>query len=195
MRRSRGVVAGAILMAIVGLAGCVPDEVTPVASSTPTPSVTVVTPSETPRPSATATSASAAANIPASCGDLGTATSRDETVGALSAQHADGFVRPAPTNATTVLSCNWIQEEAAAVLLIVSTASDADVAQGLESLASEGYQCQAAQDFGVQYCTRPSDTVTNEDVVVARDDVWVYLETVNVNARGWLSDITAQIFG
>lgn len=195
MRRWRIVVAGAVMVAVAGLAGCVPDEVTPVASPTSTPSVTVVTPSETPTPSEPETAASVASRIPASCDDLGTSMSRDETVGALTAQHADGFVRPAPADATTVLSCNWIQEEAAAVLLIVSTASDADVAQGLESLASDGYQCQPAQDFGVQYCTRPSDTVTDEDVVVARDDVWIYLETVNVNARGWLSDITAQIFG
>ena len=113
----------------------------------------------------------------------------------LTAQHADGFVRPSPPNATTKLSCNWIQEEAAAVLIIVSTATDADVSTGLQQLASEGYQCQAAQDFGAQYCMRPGDAATSEDVVVARDDVWIYLETVNVNARAWLSDIAAQIYG
>ncbi|MFG6281070.1 hypothetical protein [Microbacterium sp. 5K110] len=195
MRRWRSLVAAAALIAVAGLAGCVPEEATPVASATSTPSVTVVVPSPTPTPSVSETAASVASKIPASCDDLGTATSRAETVGALTAQHADGFVRPAPADATTVLSCNWIQEEAAAVLLIVSTASDAAVTQGIAGLASEGYQCQAAQDFGAQYCARPGDAADSEDVIVARDDVWIYLETVNVNARAWLSDIAAQIYG
>jgi len=183
------------MIAIAGLTGCVPEEATPVASASSTPSITVEMPSSTPTPSESDAGASVAANIPASCDDLGTASSRAETVGDLTAQHADGFVRPAPPNATTKLSCNWIQEEAAAVLLIVSTASDADVTAGLESLASEGYQCQPAQDFGAQYCSRSGDAADSEDVIVARNDVWIYLETVNVNARAWLSDIAAQIYG
>lgn len=195
MRRWRSAAAVAALMAIAGLAGCVPEQATPVASATATPTVTVATPSPTPTPTASETPASVAANIPASCDDLGTASSRDETVGNLTAQHAEGFLRPSPPNATTKLSCNWIQEEAAAVLIIISTASDADVSTGLQQLASDGYQCQAAQDFGAQYCMRPGDAATSEDVVVARDDVWIYLETVNVNARAWLSDIAAQIYG
>lgn len=197
MRRWRSVSAVAALVALASLTGCVPEEATPVASETSTPSVTVVTPSATPAPtsSPSSTSTSVAANVPASCDDLGTASSRAETVGDLTAQHADGFVRPAPPNATTVLSCNWIQEEAAAVLLIVSTASDADVTDGLAQVTSEGYQCQPAQDFGAQYCSRPGDAASSEDVIVARDDVWIYLETVNVNARAWLSDIAAQIYG
>ncbi|WP_292695953.1 MULTISPECIES: hypothetical protein [unclassified Microbacterium] len=195
MRRWRSVAAAAALVAIAALAGCVPEQATPVASESATPTVTVATPTPTPTPTPSETPASAAANIPASCDDLGTASSRAETVGGLTAQHADGFVRPSPPNATTKLSCNWIQEEAAAVLIIVSTATDADVSTGLQQLASEGYQCQAAQDFGAQYCMRPGDAATSEDVVVARDDVWIYLETVNVNARAWLSDIAAQIYG
>lgn len=197
MRRWRSTAVVAAMIAIAGLVGCTPEAATPVATETAMPTVTVATPTPTPTPtpSASETSASAAANIPASCDDLGTASSRDETVGGLTAQHADGFVRPAPPNATTVLSCNWIQEEAAAVLLLVSTASDADVSQGLQQVASEGYQCQDAQDFGAQYCSRPGDAATSEDVIVARDDVWIYLETVNVNARAWLSDIAAQIYG
>lgn len=195
MRRWRSFAALTAVVAIAGLAGCVPEQATPVASETSMPTITVATPTPTPTPTASETSASVAARIPASCDDLGTASSRAETVGNLTAQHADGFVRPAPPNATTSLSCNWIQEEAAAVLLIVSTASAADVSEGLAGLASEGYQCQPAQDFGAQYCSRPGDAADSEDVIVARDDVWIYLETVNVNARAWLSDIAAQIYG
>lgn len=197
MPRWRSAAVVAAVIAIAGLAGCVPEPATPVATETATPTVTVATPTPaaTPTPTASETSTSVAARVPASCDELGTASSRAETVGGLTAQHADGFVRPSPPNATTKLSCNWIQEEAAAVLLIVSTASPADVNDGLGQLASEGYQCQAAQDFGAQYCMRPGDAASSEDVVVARDDVWIYLETVNVNARAWLSDIAAQIFG
>jgi len=42
------------------------------------------------------------------------------------------------------------------------------------------------------YLARMTDT---EDVVVARDGTWIYLETVNVNARAWLSEISSQVFG
>ena len=195
MRRWRSGAAATVLIALIGLAGCATEVPTPVASDAPMPTVTVATPTPAAEPSPSTTSTSVTANIPASCDDLGTASSRAETVGGLRAQHADGFVRPAPPNATAVLSCNWIQEEAAAVLLIVSTATDAEVAQGLDTLASEGYRCQAAQDFGAQYCSRPGDAADSEDVIVACDDVWIYLETVNVNARAWLSDIAAQIYG
>ncbi|MEV7756541.1 hypothetical protein AB0O16_02310 [Microbacterium sp. NPDC089180] len=38
-------------------------------------------------------------------------------------------------------------------------------------------------------------TAQTEDVVVARDGVWISLETVNVDARAWLSEISSQIFG
>ncbi|WP_128218466.1 hypothetical protein [Microbacterium enclense] len=195
MRRWRSVAAVVAVIAVAGLTGCVPEEAAPVESASSTPSITVEMPSSTPTPSESDAGASVAANIPASCDDLGIASSRDETVGDLTAQHADGFVRPAPPNAATKLSCNWIQEEAAAVLLIISTASDAEVTTGLDGLASEGYQCQPAQDFGAQYCSRPGDAADSEDVIVACDDVWIYLETVNVDARAWLSDIAAQIYG
>jgi hypothetical protein len=185
-----------VLGAVTALAGCSPDTPTPtptltVPSATPTPS----TPSSSP-PSPTPTpSAAASVTIPSSCDDLGTAATREQTVGDLTAQHADGFVRPSPPNATTDLSCNWIQEEAAAVLLIVSSASAADVESGLASLPAQGYQCQASDDFGAQYCVAPGASADTEDVVVARDGTWIYLETVNVNARAWLSEIASQIFG
>ena len=91
MRRWRSVAAVAALVAIASLAGCVPEQATPVASETATPTVTVATPSPTPTPTASETPASAAANIPASCDDLGTASSRDETVG-RSHQPNDGAV-------------------------------------------------------------------------------------------------------
>ncbi|MCC4248121.1 MULTISPECIES: hypothetical protein [Microbacterium] len=195
MRRWRMAAALATVVVVAGLAGCAAEEAAPVATETSTPTVTVETPSASPSPTPSVTAASVAANIPASCDELGTASSRAETVGDLTAQHADGFIRPAPADARTALSCNWIQEEAAAVLLIISTATDVHVTEGLDALASDGYQCQPAQDFGAQYCMRPGDAAGTEDVIVACDDVWIYLETVNVNARAWLSDIAAQIFG
>lgn len=199
-RASRASLAAAAAVLIGGLAvltGCVPESAAPSSSPTatseasPTVSVSSATPSPTPSP----TEASASVSIPASCDDLGTASTREETVGGLTAQHSDGFVRPAPANAATVLSCNWIQEESSGVLLLISTASASDVTAGLAGLAGQGYTCQAAMDFGAQYCVKDGGTVETEDVVVARDGVWIYLETVNVNARAWLSEIASQIFG
>lgn len=104
-------------------------------------------------------------------------------------------MRPAPANATTELSCNWIQEESAGVLLLIGTASAAEVSTGVDGLAAQGYECQAAEDFGAQYCVKAGGTAQTEDVVVARDGVWISLETVNVDARAWLSEISSQIFG
>jgi len=199
MRRASITVTGALLIgAIAGLTGCVPDDPAPAPTTTTVASPSATAPSASPTPSASSepsTPTTPSASIPASCDDLGTAATRQETVGGLTAQHADGFVRPAPANATTALSCNWIQEEAAAVLLIVSTASDADVTAGVAGLAAQGYECQAAEDFGAQYCVKAGGTAETEDVVVARDGVWIYLETVNINARAWLSEISSQIFG
>jgi len=196
MRRASIAITGALLVGVVAsLTGCVPDDPAPALTTTVvSPSATAPSASATPSASSTPT-VETPTSIPASCDDLGTAATRQETVGALTAQHADGFVRPAPANATTALSCNWIQEEAAAVLLLVSTAADADVTAGVAGLAAQGYECQAAEDFGAQYCAKSGGTAETEDVVVARDGVWIYLETVNVNARAWLSEISSQIFG
>jgi len=200
MRRASAALTGAFLVgAFALLTGCVPDSSTPSASPTSaapeTPSVSVSTAAPTPSDSA-ATSApvdpSTPASIPTSCDDLGTATTRQQTVGDLQPQHSSGFVRTAPANATTALACDWIKDESAGVLLIISTAAPADVTTGLAGLAGQGYTCQAAEEFGAQYCMKTE--TQSEDVVVARGDVWIYLETVNVNARAWLSEIVAQIF-
>jgi hypothetical protein len=184
------------LTAVTALAGCSgggsdPAPSTSVSSAAPSPSPT---PSATPSPTPTPTAA-ASVSIPSSCDDLGSAATREQTVGGLTSQYAEGFERPSPPNATTDLSCNWIQEESAAVLLIISSARAGDVESGLASLPSQGYQCQAAEDFGAQYCVAPGASTDTEDVVVARDGTWIYLETVNVNARAWLSEIASQIFG
>lgn len=205
MNRAGIAVAGALLIGAAALlTGCVPEAPSPAPTATvdspsatapsasPTGSVSIPTPTPTAAP--TAPMADPAA-IPASCDDLGTAATRQQTVGGLTAQHADGFVRPAPANATTELSCNWIQEESAGVLLLISTASAAEVSTGVDGLTAEGYVCQAAEDFGAPYCVNAGGTAETEDVVVARDGVWIYLETVNVNARAWLSEISSQIFG
>ena len=79
----------------------------------------------------------ASVSILRSCDGLGTAATREQTVGDLTAQHADGSVRPAPQNATTDLSCDWIQEEAAAVLRVISGASAADVESGVASMPAQ----------------------------------------------------------
>ncbi|SDO38839.1 hypothetical protein SAMN04487848_0711 [Microbacterium sp. ru370.1] len=198
MNRASAAVTGALLVGAVALlAGCVPED------PAPTPTASVGSPSATapsaaptaPAPSTPATATADPAVIPASCDDLGTAATRQQTVGGLTAQHADGFVRPAPANATTELSCNLIQEESAGVLLTVSTAAAAEVAAGVDGLPAQGYQCQAAEDFGAQYCVAVGGTAETEDVVVARDGVWISLETVNIDARAWLSEISSQIFG
>ncbi|MDU0366625.1 hypothetical protein RWH45_05330 [Microbacterium sp. KSW4-17] len=205
MNRAFIAVSGALLIAAAALlTGCVPEPPSPASTATvdspsatapsasPTGSASTPTPTLTAAPTAPTVDPAA---IPGSCDDLGTAATRQQTVGGLTAQHADGFVRPAPANATTELSCNWIQEESAGVLLLISTASAADVSTGVDGLDAQGYECQAAEDFGAQYCVKAGGTAQTEDVVVARDSVWIYLETVNVDARAWLSEISSQIFG
>lgn len=205
MNRAFIAVSGALLIAAAALlTGCVPEPPSPASTATvdspsatapsasPTGSASTPTPTPTAAPTAPTVDP---AGIPESCDDLGAAATRQQTVGGLTAQHADGFVRPAPANATTELSCNWIQEESAGVLLLISTASAAEVSTGVDGLAAQGYECQAAEDFGAQYCVKAGGTAQTEDVVVARDGVWISLETVNVDARAWLSEISSQIFG
>ncbi|WP_285138404.1 hypothetical protein [Microbacterium sp. lyk4-40-TSB-66] len=198
MRGKFVLTAAVVLCAVTALAGCSPD--TPAPAPSPTATSASASPASSPSasatPSATPTSSAAASgSIPTSCDDLGSAATRQQTVGDLTSQYAADFERPAPANATTDLSCNWIQEEVAAVLIIISSASAADVESGLASLPGQGYQCQASDDLGAQYCVSPGASTDTEDVVVARDGTWIYLETVNVNARAWLSEISSQVFG
>ncbi|MEV7756542.1 hypothetical protein AB0O16_02315 [Microbacterium sp. NPDC089180] len=140
MNRAFIAVSGALLIAAAALlTGCVPEPPSPASTATvDSPSATAPSASptgsaSTPTPTPTA-APTAPTGIPKSCDDLGAAATRQQTVGGLTAQHADGFVRPAPANATTELSCNWIQEESAGVLLLISTASAAEVSTGVDGL-------------------------------------------------------------
>ena len=69
------------------------------------------------------------------------------------------------------------------------------MAEGLADLPAEGYTCQPAEDFGVEFCELPGDGPGTEEMIVARDDVWIYMSTANRNGRAFLSDIVQGVFG
>lgn len=186
-------VVGAALL-VVTLSGCAgsPSATPTTASTTPTP-----TSESTPMASVTPLEPSVApVALPTDCAMLGTDASWQETVGDMTLQSdGRGFVRDAPANATLALGCDWIIEEVAGVLLLISTASDADVDAGIARLPGLGYTCSVSDDFGADYCELPGAGEGTEDIVVARDGVWIYLGTVNRNGRAFLSDIAQQIWG
>ncbi|NLP85684.1 hypothetical protein HF576_17745 [Microbacterium sp. CFH 90308] len=181
------------VVAVAALSGCAsetPPGGEPSASvSTPKPEQSVAEPTPTgdqPAP----------ANLPTDCLALGAAETREETVGDMTLQsNGEGFVRPAPEGATLALGCDWIVGDATGLLLLISTASADAVTQALTTLPAEGYTCQPAEDFGAQFCDLPGEGADTEEMIVARDDVWIYMSTANRNGRAFLSDIVQGIFG
>jgi len=195
----RRVIALSVAVAATALilAGCA-SGADPSGSPTTSPSATSASPTPTPTftPTPTPTPSTAPETLPTDCTQLGTASTRAETVGDMTLQsNGEGFTRPAPEGATLALGCDWIVGEGAGVLLLISTAPAANVTAALPGLASEGYTCQAAEDFGAQYCLLPGDGTDTEEAIVARDDVWIYYATVNRNGRALLSEIVSGIFG
>jgi hypothetical protein len=149
-----------------------------------------------PAPTATSGPTPLPAVLPTDCAQLGTETTRQETVGDLTLQsNGEGFVRPAPTGATLALGCDWITGDTTGLLLLVSRAEPTAVADALQDLTAEGYTCQPSEDFGTQFCRSPGSGPDTEELVVARDDVWIYASTSNRNARALLSEIVQDIFG
>jgi hypothetical protein len=192
--RHLSALATAVLATLL-VAGCAPE---PSASPTSTPSASTQ-PSESPSESPTESpseSPTFTATIPTDCNDLGTEASRQETVGDMTLQgDGQGFVRPAPERATLALGCDWIVGDATGLLVLISTASPDAVAAAVDTLPGEGYTCQVSDDFGAQFCELPGAGEGTEELIVARDDVWIYFGSANRNARAFLSDVAQQIFG
>ncbi|KRA23589.1 hypothetical protein ASD65_03475 [Microbacterium sp. Root61] len=191
-RRTIAITSAAVLLTLALSACGGSPETSPTTSAPPTASA-----APTPAESVTPEEPSAApAVLPTDCTTLGTDAVREETVGDMTLQgDGVGFVRPAPANATLALGCDWIIEESAGVLLLISTATPAEVTAGVDSLAALGYTCSVSDDFGADFCVLPGDGADTEEMVVARDGVWIFLGSVNRNARAFLSDIAQQIWG
>lgn len=165
---------------------------TPVTSAT-SPPVTSAPPTQTPTPAPTPTST---AVLPTDCATLATEPTRQQTVGDMTLQgDGEGFVRPAPAGATLALGCDWIVGDTTGVLLLISTAEPGAVTTAVGALAPEGYTCQASDDFGAEFCDLPGTGTDTEELIVARDDVWIYMSTSNRNGREFLSEIVQGIFG
>jgi hypothetical protein len=188
------IVLAAALAAV--LAGCGGGSGGPTASpSTPSPSQTA-TPTATPTPEPEPTETVAPANLPTDCSTLATPEVRQEAIGDLTLQgDGVGFVRPVPANATLVLGCDWIVGDSTGMLLLISTAAPADVATAVTTLPGLGYECGVSDDFGADFCQLEGDAPDTEELIVARDGVWIYLSTSNRNGRAFLSDIATGIWG
>jgi len=187
IRVSSAVVA--VIAAALALSGCTSGGASPTAS--PTSSVShSVSPSPSPTPTA-----SAAVALPTDCTDLATPATWQAAVGDMTLQsNGEGFVRPAPEGATLVLGCDWIVGDATGMLLLISTAATEAVTAAVAALPTQGYTCQVSDDFGADFCVLPGEGADTEEMIVARDGVWIYLSTVNRNVREFLSEIVATIF-
>ncbi len=196
MSRSRTRTLSTAVVAVIlatALAGCAGGTDGPTASPT-----TPETPSASPTPTATPTPTESAASVtlPTDCAMLGTDESRTAAVGDMTLQSDGvGFVRPVPQDATLALGCDWIVGDATGMLLLISTASPDDVAAAVTTLPGLGYTCQLSDDFGAEFCQLPGSAPDTEEMIVAREGVWIYLSTANRNGRAFLSDIATQIWG
>lgn len=164
-------------------------------TASPTPTATP-TPTPTPEPTETV----APANLPTDCSTLGTSESRAVTIDGLNFQGGDysQFVRPAPSGATLALGCDWFVGDATGLLILISTAADADVAAAAAALPAKGYTC-TTDDFGAPVCqlVTPNSQypVDGVETIVAREGVWVYMQTSNLDGTPLLSDVVDGIFG
>ena len=199
MIRLRTLTTFAVAAALAALlAGCAGGGDGPTASpSTASPTPTA-SPTSTPTPTPTETVAPV--NLPTDCSTLGTPESRAVTVDGLNFQGGDysQFVRPAPANATLALGCDWFIGDATGLLVLISTADAADVAAAAAALPAEGYTC-TTDDFGAPVCQliTPNSQypVDGVETIVAREGVWVYMQTSNLDGTPLLSDIVDGIFG
>lgn len=179
----------------VALTGCDGGASGPSASPTPTASPSP-TSTPTPEPEPAPTETIAPANLPTDCGSLATPDVWNEAVGDLTLQSdGEGFTRPAPDGAALVLGCDWIVGDSTGILLLISTAEPADVAAAVTTLPGLGYSCGVSDDFGAEFCELDGGAPDTEQLIVARDGVWIYMQTSNRNGRALLSGIATQIWG
>jgi len=190
IRVSSAVVA--FVAAALVLAGCASGGGSPTTSPT-----TSASPSESPSPSPTPTpTESASVTLPTDCNNLATPATWQAAVGDMTLQsNGEGFVRPAPEGATLALGCDWIVGDATGMLLLISTATPEAVTAAVADLPAQGYTCQVSDDFGADFCVLPGQGTDTEEMIVARDGVWIYLSTVNRTGRAFLSEIVESIFG
>ena len=208
--RTRALRAVALSVALAGvLAGCgggigggTTPTVTVWASPTLTPSPTTpapaTPPASTPKPTASATASAPAkpVTLPTTCSALGSKADRQKAVGDLTLQsNGVGFVRPVPAKAKLALGCDWIVGDTTGMLLLLSTAAPANVTAEVKKLPARGYTCSFSDDFGADFCQKKGSGPNTEEMIVARDGVWLYLSTSNRNGRAFLSSIATQLWG
>ena len=138
--------------------------------------------------------------LPASCDELGTAATRAATVDTLTLQgDGVGFARPAPPSAQLALGCDWFAGDTTGILMLISSVPDRDGPEYAEAtLPAEGWTCQVG-DTGNFICSivTPNSQfpVDTTEVVVTRDDVWIYTSYTNIDGDLLLSDVTASLWG
>lgn len=189
-------IAVGLVAAALALAGCGGGSTSP--SASPAPQVSTIPP-ETPKPTPSPVETNLPQSdpqIPTDCQTLASPETRAAAIGDLTLQsNGEGFVRPVPEGATLRLGCDWFTGDTTGILLLISTAAPEAVTAALGQLPAQGYTCQAAEDFGAQYCQLPGTGPDTEETITARDGVWIYMSTSNRNGRAFLSEIVSGIFG
>ena len=173
-----------------GLTGC-GGTVSPAASGSTSPSA-----SQTPSPDPTI----APAVLPSDCGEVGTAATRADTVDRMDLQgDGAGFDRSAPEGAVLKLGCDWMMGDVTGYLLLISTADPTASDEAVGLLTQDGFACTSDDTTGTlctkavqrDYSGNPFEVSTS---VVSRGDVWIYLESSNIDGEDLLADLTAQIW-
>ncbi|MDZ8201996.1 hypothetical protein RZO50_10755 [Microbacterium sp. SSW1-59] len=102
-------------------------------------------------------------------------------------------MRKASASAAYGLGCDWILEEVAGVLLLISDVDAADAAAHVSDLAAQGWTCEETGDETI--CTT-GDPTAGEPVstIVSRDETWIFVDAYNVDAEPLISDLIAQMW-
>ncbi|MCL2849850.1 MAG: hypothetical protein FWE61_07390 [Micrococcales bacterium] len=180
----RGATAAASVGLLVMLVGCQGDADEPASPGA--------------EPQTTAAGPTVPVNLPTDCAAVGSALAGVE----LYDESAD-LVQPAPSGASVALGCEWAGGEVAGVTLVVSTASPEAVSDAAGGLADLGFTCDA--DLGGQLCIVTEDapvsldgidtTIALQEIVFARNGVWVYVATAETDGQALAREVAAEIFG
>lgn len=189
-----------LALATLVLAGCGGSDPTPSVSSEPSASAEPSTEPEPsveppPTPDPEPTQGPAPITLPTDCGALASGPTHAAAVGDMTLQSDGvGFVRPAPDGATLALGCDWIAGEATGMLLLISTADPTAVASAAAAMPADGYSCDFSGAMSAEFCELPGGAAHTEQLIVAREGVWIYLSSVNRDARDFLAEIVSDIF-
>lgn len=184
-----GIVA---LIAALALTGCTPTGTgagpeTVSATPTPTSSTTPSVEPTSPQPSYTV--------VPADCGTIATMPQVAVLIAGMMDIGAPDV--PVMNGAQMIVGCGWMVGDATGGTITISQVDVPTAQQAFEGINDSGGTCDAYRDGSrcVVVGTRTDYPVDTYDVTYFRDDLWIELNSSNIDFGPALDDLIDSIWG